>query len=100
MIFGVLKDIKEGENRVICTPIEVASIVAAGHTVLVQKDAGARPSTAAPEQMLMRLLADREMHRLDELDSLPLSRAAMSALLRHLCDEEKIIIKDGKITIR
>ena len=28
MIFGVLKDIKEGENRVICTPIEVASIVA------------------------------------------------------------------------
>ena len=40
MIFGVLKDIKEGENRVICTPVEVASIVAAGHTVLVEKGAG------------------------------------------------------------
>ena len=40
MIFGVLKDIKEGENRVICTPLEVASIVAAGHTVMVQKGAG------------------------------------------------------------
>ena len=40
MIFGVLKDIKEGENRVICTPVEIASIVAAGHTVLVEKDAG------------------------------------------------------------
>ena len=40
MIFGVLKDIKEGENRVICTPVEVASIVAAGHTVYVQKGAG------------------------------------------------------------
>ncbi len=40
MIFGVLKDIKEGENRVICTPIEVASIVAAGHTVLAQRDCG------------------------------------------------------------
>ena len=40
MVFGVLKDIKVGENRVICTPIEVASIVAAGHTVYVQKDAG------------------------------------------------------------
>ena len=39
MIFGVLKDIKEGENRVICTPVEVASIVAAGHTVLVETDA-------------------------------------------------------------
>ena len=40
MKFGVLKDIKIGENRVICTPVEVASIVAAGHEVLVQKDAG------------------------------------------------------------
>ena len=36
MIFGVLKDIKKGENRVICTPVEVASIIANGHTVLVE----------------------------------------------------------------
>ena len=40
MIFGVLKDIKIGENRVICTPVEVASIKAAGHTVYVQSGAG------------------------------------------------------------
>ncbi len=40
MVFGVLKDIKEGENRVICTPLEVASIVSAGHSVMVQKGAG------------------------------------------------------------
>lgn len=40
MIFGVLKDIKEGEFRVICTPTEVATIVAAGHQVLAQKDCG------------------------------------------------------------
>jgi len=40
MIFGVLKDIKEGENRVIVTPIEAASIVADGHTVLAQNDCG------------------------------------------------------------
>ena len=40
MIFGILKDIKEGEYRVICTPVEVTSIVAAGHKVLVQKDCG------------------------------------------------------------
>ncbi|HHZ02446.1 MAG TPA: alanine dehydrogenase [Tissierellia bacterium] len=40
MIFGVLKDIKEGEYRVICTPTEVASIISAGHRVLVQKDCG------------------------------------------------------------
>jgi len=40
MIFGILKDIKEGENRVICTPMEVRSIVAAGHDVLAQKHCG------------------------------------------------------------
>ncbi|HAS92104.1 MAG TPA: alanine dehydrogenase [Clostridiales bacterium] len=40
MIFGILKDIKEGEYRVICTPTEVATIVGAGHIVLTQKDCG------------------------------------------------------------
>ena len=41
MIFGVLKDIKAGENRVICTPVEVGSIISNGHTVLVETGAGA-----------------------------------------------------------
>jgi alanine dehydrogenase len=41
MIFGILKDIKEGENRVVVTPVETASIVADGHKVLAQKDCGA-----------------------------------------------------------
>ena len=40
MLFGVLKDIKEGENRVICTPLEVKSIIDAGHQVLIQKGCG------------------------------------------------------------
>ena len=40
MVFGILNDIKEGENRVICTPVEAASIRAAGYTVLVQSGAG------------------------------------------------------------
>lgn len=40
MIFGVLKDIKVGENRVICTPMEVAAIAGSGHKVLAQKDCG------------------------------------------------------------
>ena len=65
-----------------------------------QKGGAAKPATETPEQIVMQLLSDKKMHGLDELDSLPLSRAVMSALLRHLCDEEKIIIKDGKITIR
>ena len=41
MIFGVLKDNKVGEYRVIMTPVEAAAIKDDGHTVLVQKDAGA-----------------------------------------------------------
>lgn len=40
MVFGVLKDIKAGENRTICTPLQVASIVGAGHRVMVQAGAG------------------------------------------------------------
>lgn len=40
MIFGVLKDNKIGEYRVVLTPVEVAAIKEDGHTVLVQKDAG------------------------------------------------------------
>ena len=40
MRFGILKDIKEGEYRVICTPMEVKSIVASGHEVWAQRDCG------------------------------------------------------------
>lgn len=40
MIFGILKDIKEGENRVVVTPVETDSIVADGHKVLAQRDCG------------------------------------------------------------
>ena len=40
MIFGVLRDTKEGEYRVICTPTEVRSIVDAGHVVLAQTNCG------------------------------------------------------------
>lgn len=42
MRVGILKDIKAGENRVIATPVEVASLTADGHEVLVQKGAGAK----------------------------------------------------------
>lgn len=40
MLFGILKDIKEGENRVICTPLEVRSIAQAGHSVFAEKGCG------------------------------------------------------------
>lgn len=40
MKVGILKDIKVGENRVIATPMEIASLKADGHEVYVQKGAG------------------------------------------------------------
>ena len=40
MIFGILRDIKPGEYRVICTPTEVRSIVSSGHEVWVEHNAG------------------------------------------------------------
>lgn len=40
MKFGVLKDIKVGEYRVIATPAEVSMIAGDGHEVYVQKGAG------------------------------------------------------------
>ena len=41
MVIGVLKEIKANEYRVSAIPSTVAEIVRRGHTVLVQKDAGA-----------------------------------------------------------
>ena len=40
MIYGILKDIKEGEYRVISTPAEVKSIVASGHEVWAEHNCG------------------------------------------------------------
>ncbi len=43
MIIGVTKEIKEDEFRVSATPVGVAALVARGHEVVVQADAGAGP---------------------------------------------------------
>lgn len=40
MFIGVPKEIKNNENRVALTPAGVVSFLSAGHTVLVEKDAG------------------------------------------------------------
>ena len=42
MIFGLLRDIKNGEYRTIATPGEIATIVGDGHKALVQRGAGER----------------------------------------------------------
>ncbi len=41
MIIGIIKEIKEGETRVSLTPELVSVLIRAGHTVLVEKNAGA-----------------------------------------------------------
>lgn len=42
MMFGILKEIKAGENRVICTPAEAATLTSRGHIVLAQMGCGAQ----------------------------------------------------------
>ena len=44
MVFGLLKDIKNGEYRTIATPNEIASIAADGHTVLSRRARARRPA--------------------------------------------------------
>ena len=58
---------------------------------------GGDSSLSADVERVMHLLADGNLHHLSELDSLALSRARMSAVLRYLCDEERVVVEDGKI---
>lgn len=51
MFFGVLKDIKNGEYRVIATPSEVSTLVSDGIKVLVQKGAGEKAGFSDEEYM-------------------------------------------------
>lgn len=46
------------------------------------------------------LLADGKIHPFEEFDKLSLSRPALSKLLRHLCDEEKIIVESGGVRVK
>lgn len=67
MIFGLLKEVKIGEYRVTATPTEVSTIVADGHEVIVESDAGLKAGfpdeeyekagaeiVALPEEMFRR----------------------------------------------
>lgn len=67
--------------------------------VCVARRAAEAPVVATPSdaERLMQLLADGRPHDTAELDKVGFSRARMAALLRALCDEEKIVIENGKI---
>ena len=66
--------------------------------VCVQRRAvGKPPRMPGKEEAVMQLLSDGKPHSLDELAALGLTDNERKALLRALCDEEKIRIVDGKI---
>ena len=62
MRFGVLKEIKNGEYRVILTPLEAAALIADGHEVFLQHDAGRAAGfpDAAYEAVGARILPSME----------------------------------------
>ena len=62
-----------------------------------RRAAGKPPRMPGKEEVVMQLLSDGKPHSLDELAALGLTDNERKALLRALCDEEKIRIVDGKI---
>ena len=62
-----------------------------------RRAAGKPPRMPGKEEAVMLLLSDGKPHSLDELAALGLTDNERKALLRALCDEEKIRIVDGKI---
>ena len=62
-----------------------------------RRAAGKPPQMPGKEETVMQLLSDGKPHSLDELAAFGLTDNERKALLRALCDEEKIRIVDGKI---
>ena len=54
---------------------------------------------AVPVEGIIQLLSDGQLHQLEELDQLGLTRSSMKNVLRELCDEEKITIDGDKIKL-
>lgn len=65
---------------------------------LVSRDTDDTSATVSSDsERLLQLLSDGQLHNTSELGSLGLSRARLSAVLRALCDEDKVVIEEGKI---
>ena len=61
---------------------------------------GSIPSVIDDEVALRTLLADGEFHDISEIETLKIPRDRCSQLLRHLCDEEKVSIVNGRIKLK
>ena len=92
MIYGILKDIKEGEYRVITTPLEVKSIVAAGHTVLAEHNCGKAagfPDEKYAEAGAVIINTAKEIW----------ARADMVAKVKEFTDCEYPMMREGQIIL-
>ncbi len=73
-----------------------------GHCDVCLSRRGGEPSEetlAADASMLLSLLADGRVHPTAEIEALGLPRKRQAALLRRLCDEERIVVVDGGVRI-
>lgn len=57
------------------------------------------PTLLSDASMLLALLADGRLHSTAEIEALGLPRKRLAALLRRLCDEERIAVVDGGVRI-
>lgn len=68
MIIGVPKEIKVMENRVALTPASASVLIAEGHTVLIESNAGLGSNFTDEQYMesVQQLFQQRRMHGLQK----------------------------------
>lgn len=92
MVYGILKDRKAGEYRVITTPTEVESIIAAGHTVLAERDCG--KMAGFPDEKYAEAGA-----KIAETREEVWSKCDMVAKVKEFTDEEYPLMREGQIIL-
>lgn len=50
-------------------------------------------------ERVLALLADGRLHSTSEIEALGLPRERLTAVLRYLCDEERVVIEDGRVRV-
>ena len=92
MIYGILKDTKEGEYRVITTPREAKSIILAGHEVYAQHNCGR--AAGFPDEEYRKvgakiLTSAREMYE----------RCDMLGKVKEFTRDEFSLIREGQVLL-
>ena len=91
MVYGILKDRKEGECRVITTPTDAAAIIERGHRVIIERGAG--EAAGFPDEKYKRLgvtLSTRE-----EI----FSHADLVAKVKEFTSDEINLARKGQILL-